>query len=354
VTLDGGYEENRLWLKGKTNITWKALSAEMEVTYARKDGEDGKFSGYAKVKVPLGKAEGYIDLHLDENGHYYGAGEISYAITKNIVPKLGVELTKDQRVKVRGEVKTPDIPLTKMWPAPDGGKIEFFKGVGAKFSIPTPIPGVTAYGEVRASAGIRYGIGPLTMKELKVNAELYPLEDDPKIKAHLTGGLKLPAFASIYGKFGAYIGAEVLAGAAGAKGGIDIMPSLGVKGEAGVDINADYGPDGFSVEGKAYAEGTLSGDLGVDLSAEVYGLYGLLSHTWTWNVGNWHKDLGSLKLSLGKIAYGKDGQITWPSLSDIKPEPESLDPLSIVKDAMDQGKAKEVPHDGTGTGSEAE
>src|SRR5262249_36203905 len=98
-----------------------------------------------------------------------------------------------------------------------------------------------------------------------------------------------------------------------------------------------------SFSADAYATGQMSANIDVDLSAQIYAVWHLFSHTWTYKVGSLKKQIGpELKLTLGKIAYGKDGEITWPSISQIKVEPEHIDPLEIVKDLMRSGKAEKT------------
>jgi hypothetical protein len=339
VSLDGAYEDGLLYLKGEAPIQWKNIDAKMTVIYRRKDGEDGKFSGKADVNVSVGKATGILNLSFNEEGKFRGGGSITYVLTKDIRPKLGVEIA-GERIKVLGEVAIADLALTKMWPGPAGGSLTIIKGAGLKFPVPLPVPGITAFGEIRASAGLKYGVGPVTVRGVVFSGELYPLEDDPQVKARLKGRLVVPAFGEIYGTFGARIGAEVAGGLVGAKGGIDLTPALRIEGEGGVAVDAEYLTGAFSFSAEAYAVGRLLLKLRIDLVAELYAGYGLWSHSWSWNIKDFQKQVGpELRLTLGKIAYGKNGEITWPSLSQIKLEPESLDPIAIVKELLNTGKS---------------
>lgn len=342
VEMKGGYANDALWLTGDAAMKWKSFAATMTVNYVRKDGEEGKFSGKAGIDIRTEKASGKLDLSFNAAGHYWGKGSISYQVTKDIRPTLGVELTPDRRVKVFGEAALADIPLTKMWPSPEGGKKQLIKA-GVKFNVPTPVPAVTAYGEIKGSLGIGYGIGPLTLKGVKFNGELYPLEDDPKVSAQLTGRITMPMYGELYGTFGAYIGAEVLLGAVGVKGGIEVKPSLRLNFEPFIKVDVAYEAGGFkSVAGEAGGTGTLVAGLKVDLMAEIYAAWGLFSHTWTYNVADTKKPIGgALTLSLGKVGWDKDAGITWPKLSDVKTVPEDLNPMEIVKELLGMGKSPE-------------
>jgi hypothetical protein len=341
VRLEGSYAEDTLRLKGDAAITWKSFSSTMTVNYVRKDGEDDRFFGKAAINVKTDKASGHLDLAFSESGRFTGKGSVAYQVTKNVRPELGVEIGEDRRVKVLGEVKLPDIMLTKEWPKPGGGEISIFKA-GAKFNVPTPVPGVTAYGEIRGGLSVGYGIGPAMLKNVKFSGELYPFEEDPKIKASLVGRFSVPAYGELRGLFGAYIGAEVLLGAVGAKGGIDLKPTLTVRGEGAIDFNAAYESEGFSFAAEAYARGQMFAALKVDLSATVYAAWGLFSHTWEYPLKNVSKPLGpELKITLGKIAYARTGEITWPDISQIEVTPKEIDPLAIVKELLSESKTPE-------------
>jgi hypothetical protein len=343
VKLAGHYGERGLFLAGDAAIVWRTINSTMHVEYSRKEeDEQGRFSGAATIAVKTDKATGSIALSFDDEGHVWGKGTIGYQVTKDLRPILGVELTRDQRVKVSGEVTVGNIPLSKMWPSPEGGKVAIIKGVGVKFPIPTPVPAVNALAEVRGSLGLGYGVGPVLLKGVVFAGELYPLEDDPQVKATLKGALVVPAYGELYGTFGAYLGLEVAGGVVGAKGGVDITPRLRIAGEAGLAVDAAYGPDGFSFGAEAYAAGRLTASATVDLVADLYAGYGLVSHRWTYQVAAISADIGpEVRLHLGKIAYAK-GEITWPSPSQIRAEPDSIDPLAVVRDMLGRGEAKET------------
>ena len=320
------------------------ITSSMHVGYSRKeDDEEGRFSGSATIAVKTAKADGSIALSFDDEGHVWGKGTIGYQVTKDLRPVLAVELTKDQDVKVGGEVAVGNIPLSTMWPSPEGGKVSIIKGVGFKFPIPTPVPGLTAFAEIRGSLGLGYGVGPVMLKGVVFSGELYPLKDDPKINAKLRGALVVPAYGELYGTFGAYLGLEVAAGAVGAKGGVDITPRLRIAGEAGLAVDAAYGLDGFIFDAEAYAAGLahrvghggpggrpVRGVRGVLAPLDLPGGRGLRGH----RPGD--------PAAPRQDRLRQEGEITWPSLSQIKAEPESIDPLAVVRDMLGRGEAKET------------
>jgi hypothetical protein len=344
VRLAGRYGDRGLFLAGDADIVWNKLRGTMHVEYSRaEDEEEGRFSGSATIVVKTEKADGSITLSFDEQGRYWGKGSLGYQVTKDLRPVLGVEITKDRRVKLSGQVSIADIVLVRKWPSAAGGTVPVIKGAGVKFSFPTPVPAVTAYIELRGSLQLVYGVGPVVLRGVVFSGELYPFEDDPQVTAKLGGTFAVPAYAELQGTFGAYIGAEVLLGAVGAKGGIDITPSLRIQGEGGITIAADYDKDGFSFDAKAYAKGELVAAAKVLLVAELYAAWGLFSHRWTYEVASVSARIGpEITLTLGRIGYGKNGQITWPSIDQITVAPDSVDPVAVVRDMLDRGKAVET------------
>ena len=338
VRLEGDYAGDMLALSGSADITWRNIASKMTVNYRKKDGEEGKFSGKADVDVNQGKATGQLNLAFNENGAFSGGGAIAYQVTKDLKPKLGVEITPTAKIKVLGSVQVGDIALSPKWPK-DGGNISIIKGLGVKFPIPTPVPGITAFGRIEGSLGLGYGVGPIMLRAVVFTGSLFPLEDDPQIDAKLSGSFALPAYAELYGVFGARLGVEVAAGAAGLEGGIDIKPSLRIDGEGGVKFDAAYKDGGFDFSASAYAKGRLTAKAKVDLVATIYALWRAVDYSWTYNVASVEAQIGpEVKLSLGTIAYSREGKFTWPSLDQVKLEPE-IDPLEVVKEMAGRGKS---------------
>lgn len=342
VTLDGRYAKGILRMSGNADIAWNQFKGSMRVVYVRKDGdEEGKFSGEATVKHDTEKSSVKVALKYNEAGKLSGSGTGAYQVTKDIRPELGIVISQDGRIKATGEVKLKDISFGKAWPAPPDNSKTIVQG-GLKFRFPTPLLVVNGFGEVTGSLGVRFGVGPVMLKGVLFKGELFPLEKDPKIKAQLRGALVVPAFGEIYGTVGAFLGVEVLGGAVGLKGGIEVRPALRVQGEAGLAVDAAFASGAFSFSAEAYAKGQMYATLAVNLKAEVSAGYGFWSHEWIYKLASFSKKLGpELKVTIGKIAYSPQGGMTWPSLSQIKLEPATLDAMTIVKDLMKDAKDKE-------------
>ncbi|MFN3615099.1 MAG: hypothetical protein ACK4WC_11155, partial [Rubrimonas sp.] len=136
VTLEGGYSDAGLGLKGETTIEWNKQTGKARVFYEQPAGKPGRFRGEASIDLRTDKFDGHVDLALAESGRVVGKGELGYQVTKTLRPRLGIALTEDQRVRITGDVAAPDIPLGRRWPSDEGGRIAILKDVGAKFSIP--------------------------------------------------------------------------------------------------------------------------------------------------------------------------------------------------------------------------
>lgn len=340
VDFSGTYKGGTLKITGTTDIIWKKIGANLTVTYIRADGEEeGHFSGTALVKTTIGKAELDFKLDINETGGWSAEGGITYAVTPNIKPKLKLARDKSGLLKVSGGVDIASIPLSKKWPSQEGGKVTLIKGVGAKFSVPLPVPlPVTVFGEITASAGLGYSVGPVSLEAVRFDGSLFPLEDDPKVEASLSGKLALPATAELYGELGANIGVEIALGAVGAKGGITLSPAIKLKASVQAPFSASYKEGAFSFAANAFAEGSASLTMGVGLKAQIYAVYGVFTHSWVYDLASYSWPLGEpMTLQLGSFAYGKEG-IKWPQLSEIKPVPD-IKPMALIEKLMGDAKS---------------
>nr|WP_314445274.1 DUF4157 domain-containing protein [uncultured Sphingomonas sp.] len=338
VELRGRYAKGLLYMSAKPKVQWKMgstdLSGDAVVNYARKDEEpEGRFSGSVSFIVKNEKMDGRIDLALSEAGKPSGKGELSYQVTKDFRPKLGVELEPTGKIKLSGSAKLKDIKLSGQWPEKPHDRKTILKA-SMKAGIPTPVPGLRATLKVTGELGIMYSVGPLTLRGLSLETSLYPFEEDKQIKAKLTGSFVMPARGGLYGRFGVLIGADVGYGALSVEGGLYVIPSVWIDGGATVDIAAEYAEGGFSFSGDAFAKGAMFGSLMVQFAVNVDALWGLVGHEWTFPGVTWGpKQIGpEIHIALGKIAYARDGSVTWPSLSQIEVvTPKEFDPMSMFE-----------------------
>ncbi len=346
VELKGGYANEVLTLHGEADFHFKKLNlnSKMKIGYTRKDGEEGKFAGQAIFNIQTEKMTGKLDLNFDAAGAFWGGGELSYQLTPHIRPKLGATFDKRGKLELTAGVELADIALGRKWPSEQGGRLDLIKGLGAKFNFPTPVsPAVNAIIELNASLGIGYSVGPVMLRGVRLEGRLFPLEDDPQIAVTLAGRLELPAEGSIFGTFGAYIGAEVPLGMVGVKGGIEVTPKVTITATGIAKVDAKYDSGGFDFEAQAMAEGALNASLKIDLAAVIYAAGGLLSYKWVYNIGDYKKELvPKMTLHLGRFAYGRDGKITWPDPSQIRAEPKDFDTKALIWGFLDKGKANSV------------
>jgi hypothetical protein len=337
VTLRGVYSGDFLRIEGTAPVEWQNVKSTATVEYTRRDGEKGRLSGSVDVTVKTDKAEGMVYLSLKE-GKVTGKGKIKYWVTKNIRPELEIELQEGDRVKLSGSVQIATVQLLSMWPKPGGERLNFLK-VGAAFRVPTPLPSINIVAKLYAEAFLNYGVGPVQLVELKLSGHLYPFEDDPKFGGELSGKLSVPGFAKLGGKLGASLGVEILAGAAAATGGIAITPYVGIIGEFAAPFKAQYEGGAFRFEAEALAEGKLTGGVGVNLEAEISAVWGLLTHTWTWEIGRIDESVEPpLRVTLGTFKYGPGGDLSVQP--KVKPVPDDVDTKGLLLRMF--GKATEV------------
>lgn len=351
VDLKGSYRNSEFVFQGTIAASksprWGGFDAGMTVNYRKKDGEDGRFSGkvnVAKKGILNGKGDIAGELGYTESGKFIGSGKFSYQMGQHFRPELDFTLFESGRFRVKGTVNVADIELFKAWPDPANRKKTILKG-GVSIGIPIPpMPALQATLSVRGELSAFFVVGPGLLGG-SLTAELYPFESDPKVKASLNANFRIPAQAGLEGRFGAALGIAIAGGLAGVEGGIDLVPTIGVKGEGGVKSTFEYADGGFSFGADAYATGVMEGTLGIDMLAAVYVFRNLIRYQWTHPLAKWGpKQIGpKLDVTLGKIGYARDGTVTWPSLSQISVTPKEFDPLELVKNILQDSKASPAP-----------
>ncbi|HEX4848265.1 MAG TPA: hypothetical protein VFV30_08975, partial [Novosphingobium sp.] len=347
VDFNGSYGDGLLHLGGSGNLSVAGFTGRMQVNYDQKDGEDGTFSGSAHIQkkgMLGGKADADFKLNYSKEGKLSGSGILAYQVTPAFRPELGVHLLEDGRIKVKGSVTVTNFQVFKAWPGPGKDRRSILKG-GISIGIPIPpFPVVQATLSVTGELGVAFGVGPGLINGT-LTAELFPFEEDKKIKATLDGKFTVPAKAELYGRFGALLGVAIAGGLAGVEGGIYLKPAIGVKGEGGIGVKAEYADGGFSFEANAFATGAMYGSLGIDFAAAVYLARNLLRYEWTHPLAKYGPvQLGpTLDVQLGKIAYARDGTVTWPDPSQISITPKEFDPLQLVADVLKGSKMSPEP-----------
>lgn len=343
ATLRGSYSGGLLTLDGSGQIKLGGFTTELFVHYEQLETGKGLFSGSASLEqagILGGKADIKAKLFYSKQGKLSGHGQIAYQVTKDFRPALDIYLLEDGRIKVKGSV-TVSKQLFGEWPAKRQDQERSILKGGLQIDIPVPpMPALQVTLRVTGELGARFKVGPGTLSGT-LTAELFPFEENKQLKAKLNGSLKVPATASLYGRFGALLGMQAAMGLVGVEGGIYLIPEIGVTGEGGVTADAEYADGGFSFAAEAYAKGKMFGRFGVDFAAAFTAMRGMVRYEWTYPVAKSDPiDLGpELHVTLGKIAYGRDGTITWPDISQISVTPKELDPLQLVRDIAQKSKS---------------
>jgi hypothetical protein len=147
----------------------------------------------------------------------------------------------------------------------------------------------------------------------------------------------MPAGFTVFGKFGASLGAGAGWGAVAIDGGLTVTPEIGPRMTLRFPVVAHYEKGEFSISAEPKIDAELLAKLDVSLDATLSAGWGLWSHTWTYPVASVEKRLGpKLVITMGKLGYSTKTGPTWPS--SITVEPKDIDPLEIVKDLLSDPK----------------
>jgi Domain of unknown function (DUF4157) len=348
VDLNFTYGSDLLKASGNSKFNFRDhWTGNLDVFYTQKDGEPAKIfgKGYVDVQTKNKKANGRLNLDVDEAGQLSGSGKLSYQLTDKITPELGVTLSKAGKLTISGAVKVGDIEVFGRYPK-EGGTRDLMK-LSTSIKLPSPFPAVNPVLKFSAGVSFTYGIGPGMLTGIELSGQFDPLEEDPAITATLKGAFEIPAKVGLTGTFGGQIGLEVLGGALGATGGLDVKPGFELGAKAVTAVVAKYDKGAFSFSGKAYLDAALVLKLGIDLTATFYAGYGLLEKKWAYPVKSYAFPVGqNIRVNAGEISYSSAGGLKLPSLSDISIEPKDLDPLKMVSDIMSRKKETESKKEG--------
>lgn len=339
VALHGTYSEGEVILTGNAGVEVRGVNAGLEMTYRRKDGETGAFSGTGTTQVKAGKATGTITVTLHPDGVISGTGLIAYQLNDHLRPELGVELERSGRIKLKGGVSVDDIPLSPAWPK-DGKALNtlFEAGVEMPFPLPPPLTFINATAGISGAVRFGYQLGPIALKEVTFEGSLYPFEAEMEVKAALSGKITLPGSLNLEGVVEGSIGAELAKGAVGVKGKLAVVPGLHLNLDASTPFSADYDKDGLALSVAAQAELAITGTVAFEAAIEGYAAYGLMSHEIREKIAEYGPvNIGpELTLHLGTLSRAKDGTITPPSLSEIRIDP-AIDPKAFMKQFTAEG-----------------
>lgn len=195
-------------------------------------------SGKGDLDFKKGKAEGRVDVQLHPTGKFTGKGSLSYAIKPNIIVTGTVELNKEEKLRVTGELLITRYEIFKQY----GDKKDLFT-----LNVPIPIPGLSigtsgVVFRIGGGVGVAYSFGPGVIEPLKFAPGFDPLESDPKLELVVTGTVKVPASATlsafITGSLAVQV--DILVGSAGAEGGLRLQGDLILSAGAFANLDAAY------------------------------------------------------------------------------------------------------------------
>lgn len=269
---------------------------------------------------------------------FFGSGEVTYQITENLIGTAGIEIDKNEKVRLKGALEFPK-PIHLFDPIK--GEYNIFD-IG--ISIPIPglsipgIGGVNARIEGALSAG--YQIGPGEIRNVKAEAQFNPFEDKPDLDILLKGQFYIGMNAHITGTIRG--GIEVSIAIASLAGGLAITARASLEGHVLSNIEMHYQKSRF--EAKADFEVLLKLMLTLGIDAWIRAKAGIgwlsVSSEKVWNLASFTYDPGlQLGMKLKKpVRYASDEGFQFPSLNDIewiKPDINASDVLKRLFGAQD-------------------
>jgi Domain of unknown function (DUF4157) len=339
------YRNDYLKITGGGKFNFRQWKGDINLVYERFAGGGVKVAGDGKVEVETKdkKGIGSLEAHIDETGKIWGKGNLSYQITPTIRPEFNVELTKENLLHVSGSLTLGPYTLFERFPKDGKDSRELFKIGTPKFTIPTPILGVTVYARLTASVGYGFFIGPAVVQSIKISGSFDPLEENPNIVASLAGNFVCPFGATAYGKVGARIGAEVLGGLAGLEGGIDVTATVNVAPTIKAEAFGKYEKGNFTVGVKPSFDLNIDAKLDIDGAVTASAAWGLFSKTWDFNIASFKKNLYSKTVNFGEVSATFGSGKSLPGAQEKTALPD-IEPIEMIKEIVNRRKNKDTPN----------
>jgi hypothetical protein len=327
---------------GKVGFAFAGLEGNLEdATYEIRDSHE-KIYGKGNIKINKGRAKGDIDVELHPNQKITGKGHLTYVITKDLIARAGITVDEQQKIVFDGELSFPNYELFRRFPSTDQ-KNPIFSASGR---IPIPglnFAGVGIYVKLRGGLNYYYYAGPAILKDIRAAVRFSPFDADPDFNFNLKAAASIPAGGGIEGDLGAAVALDVYVAEVGGELGVKARAGLEGKVELGAEIA--YRKDRFSIDAHAYIGGKLILEAGLNamLYAEA-GVWKFKARTEkTWKLSTYTINTG---LQLGirlPLRYDSVEGFRIPSLSDIKPEPATLDiqPSNILSSLFSSAQSSE-------------
>lgn len=345
IQADVYYRDEYLKITGGGSFRFRAWKGDIKVVYERFSNDRVKVAGDGNVEVETKdkKGKGSLEAHIDETGKIWGKGKIAYQITPTIRPELEVELDKEDKLHITGSLTLGPYTLFDRWPKDGNDKHEIFSIKSPKFTIPTPILGVTVYARLTASVGYGLSIGPAMVESIAITGSFDPLEENPNVVAKLVGKFDCPFSAEVYGTLGARIGAEVGMGLGSLEGGVDVTPSLNATARAKAVATGEYAQGNFTVGVKPSIDLSLDAKLDIDGKVTAEAAWGLWSKTWKFDIASFTHNLGKKTIDFGELKASFGSGQTMPGVQEKAALPK-LDPMDLIMNIIDKRNEEDKPN----------
>lgn len=333
VTVHVVYDGEHITGSGKTGFKFQGLKGNVEIAFY-----DGKVSGKGEIDVVKGRAKGKIVVKLSPAQKFSGEGTITYQVSENLIATAGIILDEHEKVTLKGALEFPK-PL-KLFEGIKGQKEIFRVGI----SIPIPGASIGPIGikaRIEGALGVHYGVGPGEIQNLKIEATINPLDENPDFDAQLVGRLYIPASAGIDGSVSGKIVLDI--GIASVSGGLTVMASVNLNGKVQADVKIHYSKSRFDV--KALAEISAALVLGLALKASVEAEAGIgpfsVSTEKEWTLASYQYNTGLQFGMKAPLYYASDQPFKPPSLDDIEIIKPNIDPSDMLKKIFGGSTANE-------------
>ena len=336
------YRDGYLKVTGGGAFTFRnQWKGDITLTYERFSGGGVKVEGVANVDVETKdkKGKGSLKGGIDERGRLFGTGTIIYQLTPTIQPKLTVELSRENHLRITGAVTLGPYKIFDRYPKDGKGERDLFKITTPGFSIPTPIPAVRAYVKFYAGVGYSVFFGPGMVESVKISGSFDPLEENPNITADLNARFVCEAGFGLKGEFGAILGVDVLFGAGDVHGTIKVIPRITATTKADVEAKGHYEKGNFTVGIKPEFSMSLDASLGIGGAVTISALWGLLSHTWDFDIASFTVNLGKKTVNFGEFSTSFGSGKEMPDATE-KAKLSDVDPMGVIKDILARRNAK--------------
>lgn len=328
VTLDIIYDlgKNKLTGIGETDFTYKSFKGHIKIKY-----DDGKVSGDGTLDVTKGKIKGNAAVKLSPNGSLSGEGNITLQLKKDIEGTAGIIFDEKGKFTVKGKIKVLK-PYTLF-----AGKN--FEKMLLNQSKSFPLPGVSAGPigvqlEIKLVSMFKAGIGPAELRDIEIEAQFNPFEDDKNPSFKFSTNLNIAAFAELSASIQASIVLDALI--ANLKGGIKVTGIMRLNASINTKLTIEYANDVFVVSSDLSAFLALLLLLNIEGIVEANIAEGYLGH-WekSWLLKQFSYSPPGLNVGVSlPIRYASNEPFKYPSINDFKIIEPKLDSESMTKDTV--------------------